>query len=127
MTTGSGNLGVLKSVLMTFQVAAKYCSNPNVFPTAPSAFIVQNNISRKVESSTVKSKVESSMSTLVKVESSMVENKVKVESNMVGLTIFNQKMKMGDELQIKAESSGKRKSLRLNNKVGPDEKRRLIG
>ena len=126
-------------------MAAKYCSNPNVFPTAPSTFIVQNNISRKVESSTVKSKVESLVSTMVKVESSMaesklessvsevkvessmVENKVKVESNMVGLTIFNQKMKMEDELQIKAESSGKRKSLRLINKAGPDEKRRLIG
>ena len=85
----------------------------------------------------MKSKVESSVSTMVKVESSMVENKervesimvenkVKVEFNMVEVTNFNQKMNIGDDLQIKTESSEKRKSLRLTNK-GPDEKRRLIG
>ena len=74
----------------------------------------------------MKSKVESLVSTMVKVESSMVDNKVKVEFNMVEVTNFNQKMKRGDDLQIKTESSEKRKSLRLTNK-GPDEKRRLIG
>ena len=78
----------------------------------------------------MKSKVESSMPE-VKVESgmrmdlSMVESKLKVESNMVGMELsnFNQKMKMGDKIEIKTE---KRKSSRLTNK-GPDEKRRLIG
>ena len=84
----------------------------------------------------MKSKVESLVSTVVKVEPSMMENKVKVESSMVDnkvklesmveVTNFNQTMKIGDELQIKIESSEKRKSLRLTNK-GPDEKRRLIG
>ena len=142
---------------MTFQVAAEYCSNPNVFPTASSSFIVQNNISRKVEStmvkikvetsmpevkvesSTMKSKVESSVSKVnfestirvelnkVKVESSMVKCKVeeKVESSILGMKLsnFDQKMKMGDKTQVKAE---KRKSSRLLHK-GPDEKRRLIG
>ena len=115
---------------MVVQVAADYCSNPNVFHTASSSFIVQNNISRKEESAMVKSKVESSMPE-VKVESgmrmdlSMVESKVKVESSMVGMELsnFNQKMKMGDKIEIKTE---KRKSSRLTNK-GPDEKRRLIG
>ena len=53
------------------------------------------------------------------------QGKVKVESSMVGMELsnFNQKMKMGDKIEIKAE---KRKSSRLTNK-GPDEKRRLIG
>ena len=74
----------------------------------------------------MRSKVESLVSTMVKVESSMVDNKVKVEFNMVEVTNFNQKMNIGDDLQIKTESSEKRKSLRLTNK-GPDEKRRLIG
>jgi len=32
------------------EVAAKWCSDPKIFPTASSSFVVQNNISRKVES-----------------------------------------------------------------------------
>ena len=75
-------------------------------------------VKSKVESSVSEVKVGSSMG----VELDMVESKVKVESSMVGME-FNQKMKMGDKIEIKTE---KRKSSRLTNK-GPDEKRRLIG
>ena len=78
-------------------------------------------VKSKVESSVSEVKVGSSMG----VELDMVESKVKVESSMVGMELsnFNQKMKMGDKIEIKTE---KRKSSRLTNK-GPDEKRRLIG
>ena len=75
-------------------------------------------VKSKVESSMPEVKVESGM----RMELSMVESKLKVESSMVGME-FNQKMKMGDKIEIKTE---KRKSSRLTNK-GPDEKRRLIG
>ena len=120
------------------KVVGEYCSNPNAFPTSSSSFIVQNNISRKLESNMSMAKVASSMS-VVKVESNMVVKKV--ESGMVkskaatAMSEFNssrsQKLKTeDDEIQIKVKSSEKRKSERLADKVlfkGPDEKKRLIG
>ena len=71
----------------------------------------------KVESSMSEVKVDSSM----RVELSMVESKVKVESSMVGMQFSNFHQKTN--IESKTE---KRKSSRLTNKV-PDEKRRLIG
>ena len=81
-------------------------------------------VKSKMESYMTNGKVESSVGE----ELSMVESKVKMESSMVGMELskFNQKMEMEDKVQIKTESSEKRKSSRLMHK-GPDEKRRLIG
>ena len=118
------------------KVVGEYCSNPNAFPTSSSSFIVQNNISRKLESNMSMAKVASSMS-VVKVESNMVVEKV--ESGMVkskaasAMSEFNssrsQKLKTEDD-EILIKSSEKRKSERFADKElfkGPDEKKRLIG
>ena len=86
-------------------MAAKWCSDPKIFPTASSSFVVQNNISRKVES--------------VKVESTMAE---------VKMTMLDQGKRVEEKLNIKSQGlPEKRKSGRLLTNVGPKEKKRLIG
>ena len=87
------------------KVAAKWCSDPKIFPTASSSFVVQNNISRKVES--------------VKVESTMAK---------VKMTMLDQGKRVEEKLNIISQAlPEKRKSGRLLKNVGPKEKKRLIG
>ena len=86
-------------------MAAKWCSDPKIFPTASSSFVVQNNISRKVES--------------VKVESTMAK---------VKMTMLDQGKRVEEKLNIISQAlPEKRKSGRLLKNVGPKEKKRLIG
>ena len=86
-------------------MAAKWCSDPKIFPTASSSFVVQNNISRKVES--------------VKVEFTMAE---------VKMTMLDQGKRVEEKLNIISQAlPEKRKSGRLLKNVGLKEKKRLIG
>ena len=86
-------------------MAAKWCSDPKIFPTASSSFVVQNNISRKVES--------------VNLESTMAE---------VKMTMLDQGKKVEEKLNIISQAlPEKRKSGRLVKNVGLKEKKRLIG
>ena len=86
-------------------MAAKWCSDPKIFPTASSSFVVQNNISRKVES--------------VKVESTMAE---------VKMTMLDQGKRVEEKLNINSQGlPEKRKSGRLLKTFGPKGKKRLIG
>ena len=86
-------------------MAAKWCSDPKIFPTASSSFVVQNNISRKVES--------------VKVEFTMAE---------VKMTMLDQGKRVEEKLNIISQGlPEKRKSGRLLKTVGPKGKKRLIG
>ena len=86
-------------------MAAKWCSDPKIFPTASSSFVVQNNISRKVES--------------VKVEFTMAE---------VKMTMLDQGKRVEEKLNIISQGlPEKRKRGRLLKTVGPKGKKRLIG
>ena len=119
-------------------MAAKWCSDPKIFPTASSSFVVQNNISRKVESVKVETKVEAKNNSNRKVESTKVKvnnisrkvESVKVESTMaeVKMTMLDQGKRVEEKLNIISQAlPEKRKSGRLLKNVGPKEKKRLIG